>query len=191
VFAQDDWRVRPNLTFSYGLRYEWQTNIADHGDFAPRLGFAWAPGKAKNGRQKTVVRGGFGMFYDRVAETLIERALLLNGTTSFPIPSPIPDTFPNAPPLASLTLRRTAFIASIPRLRSDYLMQSAIGVERQLPRNTTVAVTYTNTRALHTASDRAHQHAASRHLHSRPALAACAPTASPPAISSSTNPAAS
>src|ERR1019366_6274935 len=30
VFAQDDWRLRPNLTFSYGLRYEWQTNITDH-----------------------------------------------------------------------------------------------------------------------------------------------------------------
>ena len=66
LFAQDDWRVRPNLTFSYGLRYEWQTNITDHGDFAPRMGFAWAPGNAKNGRQKTVIRGGFGMFYDRV-----------------------------------------------------------------------------------------------------------------------------
>src|ERR1039458_3070096 len=56
VFAQDDWRIRPNLTLSYGLRYEWQTNITDHGDFAPRLGFAWAPGSAKSGR-KTVVRG--------------------------------------------------------------------------------------------------------------------------------------
>ena len=45
---------------------KWQTNISDHGDFAPRIGFAWAPGSAKNGRQKTVFRGGFGIFYDRV-----------------------------------------------------------------------------------------------------------------------------
>src|ERR1039458_3623327 len=74
LFAQDDWRLRPNLTISYGLRYEWQTNITDHRDFAPRLGFAWAPGAVK-GRQKTVVRGGFGIFYDRVSDTLIEHAL--------------------------------------------------------------------------------------------------------------------
>ena len=149
VFAQDDWRIRPNLTVSYGLRYEWQTNIADHGDFAPRLGFAWAPGSAKNGRQKTVVRGGFGVFYDRVADTLIERALLLNGSNQLSYTLTNPDTFPNAPSPASLTLAQNSIYRLDPKLRSDYLMQSAIGVERQLPRNTTVAVTYTNSRALH------------------------------------------
>ena len=133
LFAQDDWRIRPNLTFSYGLRYEWQTNITDHGDFAPRMGFAWAPGNAKNGRQKTVVRGGFGMFYDRVGDTLIERALLLNGVNQLSYTLTNPDTFPNAPSLASLTLAQNSIYRLDPRLRSDYLIQSAIGVERQLP----------------------------------------------------------
>ena len=76
---QDDWRVRPNFTVSLGLRYEIQTNVTDYGDIAPRLGFAWAPGSAKNGRQKTVIRGGFGMFYDRIADSLTLRALQLNG----------------------------------------------------------------------------------------------------------------
>src|SRR5262249_25295352 len=65
-FVQDDWRLRPNLTISLGLRYEVQTLFGDHRDIAPRLGFAWAPGNPKNGRQKTVFRGGFGIFYDRV-----------------------------------------------------------------------------------------------------------------------------
>jgi outer membrane receptor protein involved in Fe transport len=45
LFVNDDWRARPNLTFSYGLRYEAQTNIGDHGDFAPRasccVGHRW------------------------------------------------------------------------------------------------------------------------------------------------------
>ena len=149
VFAQDDWRVRPNLTLSYGLRYEWQTNITDHGDFAPRIGFAWAPGSAKNGRQKTVFRGGFGMFYDRVNESLIKQAFLLNGINQLSYTVTNPDTFPNAPSLANLSPAQNSIYRLDPNLRSDYMIQSAIGVERQLPRNTTVAVTYTNTRALH------------------------------------------
>ena len=73
-FIQDDWRIKPNLTLSLGLRYEVQTLISDHKDIAPRLGFAWAPGNAKNGRQKTVIRGGFGIFYDRVSYGDFEQA---------------------------------------------------------------------------------------------------------------------
>ena len=150
AFAQDDWRLRPNFTLSYGIRYEWQTNINAHGDFAPRLGFAWAPGNPKNGRQKTVIRGGFGMFYDRVAESLIQRANLLNGVNQLSYTLINPDTFPNVPPLASLTPAQNSIYRLDPNLRSSYLIQTAIGVERQLPRNTTMAVTYTTTRALHT-----------------------------------------
>src|SRR5262249_4137368 len=69
AFVQDDWRVKPNLTLSLGLRYETQTNIHDWRDIAPRLGFAWAPGSGgRQGRAKIVIRGGFGMFYDRIVE---------------------------------------------------------------------------------------------------------------------------
>jgi hypothetical protein len=149
LFAQDDWRVKPNLTFSYGARWEWQTNINDHRDIAPRLGFAWAPGSAKNGRQKTVIRGGFGMFYDRVAESVIERAMLLNGVNQLAYTVTSPDTFPNPPSIAGLTPSQNSIYRLDPNLRSDYLMQGAIGVERQLPHNTTMALTYTMTRALH------------------------------------------
>ena len=66
VFVGDDWRLRPNLTLNLGLRYENQTNIHDPGDLAPRIGLAWAPGsRANNPRPKLVLRGGFGIFYDR------------------------------------------------------------------------------------------------------------------------------
>jgi hypothetical protein len=149
LFAQDDWRVKPNFTLSYGVRYEWQTNISDHKDWAPRLGFAWAPGSAKNGRQKTVIRGGFGMFYDRVSEGTIERAELLNGVNQLNYTVTNPDTFPLAPSIAGLTPSQNSIYRLDPLLRGSYLLQSAIGVERQLPHNTTMALTYTNTRALH------------------------------------------
>ena len=62
-FVQDDWRIKPNLTLSLGLRYEVQTQVDDHGDWAPRVGFAWAPGNGgKSGRQKTVIAAEQGYF---------------------------------------------------------------------------------------------------------------------------------
>jgi hypothetical protein len=149
LFAQDDWRMRPNFTLSLGVRYEIQNNVSDHGDYAPRVGFAWAPGTAKNGRQKTVIRGGFGMFYDRINESLTMQAWRLNGVNQLSYLVQNPDFFPNVPPLSTLTPQQNSIYRLDPRLRAGYSMQSAIGVERQLPWNTTFAVTYTNTRALH------------------------------------------
>ena len=81
MFVQDDWRLRPNLTVSTGIRYETQDNIRDHDDWAPRIGIAWAPFAKKNAPSKTVIRGGFGFFYDRFADNNVENALRNNGYT--------------------------------------------------------------------------------------------------------------
>jgi len=59
--------------------------------------------------------------------------------------------YPNIPSLKSLTASQNTINIVDPKLRADYSMQSAIGVERQLPHSTTVAVTYTNNRSLHLA----------------------------------------
>jgi hypothetical protein len=148
-WVQDDWRLRPNLTLSLGLRYEVQTNVSDYGDIAPRIGFAWAPGSARNGHQKTVIRGGFGMFYDRVSSNLVLNARRQNGVNQLSYVVDNPDFYPAIPALSSLTPRQNSIMRLDPGLRAAYSMQSAIGVERQLPRNTTFAITYTNTRANH------------------------------------------
>ena len=53
VFAGDDWRLRPNFTLNLGLRYETQTNISDHADFAPRVAFrvgAWRSEQSQSRR---------------------------------------------------------------------------------------------------------------------------------------------
>src|SRR6202042_1992774 len=64
AFVQDDWRIRPNLTINLGLRYELQTFTDSRTDFAPRVGFAWNP----RADGKTVIRGGFGIYYSQIVD---------------------------------------------------------------------------------------------------------------------------
>ncbi len=151
VFAGDDWRVRPNLTLSYGLRYETQTNIHDWRDFAPRIGIAWAPGSNKNARPKTVIRAGFGVFYDRFALSNTLAVLRYNGTVQQQYVITNPDFFPTIPPISSLAgFQPTQTVQQIStHLRAPYIMQSAVSIERQLPLNTTIAITYANSHGLH------------------------------------------
>jgi hypothetical protein len=162
VFAGDDWRVKPNLTLSLGLRFETQTNIHDWHDWAPRIGFAWAPGQSKNNpRPKTVFRGGFGIFYDRVSEQLTETAerfgylqqqYVLTQSAANPIPFDInPATGIPAPGLpAGLELLAPHTLELLDsHLHAPYILQEAVTVERQLPRNTTISESYVNSHGLH------------------------------------------
>ena len=148
-FIQDDWRVKPNLTVSAGLRYEVQTLVGDHKDWAPRLGFAWAPGSGANGRRKTVIRGGVGLFYDRIGLNLFETAALNNGVNQLQYTVYNPTFYPNIPALSTLSAGQNTISRIDSKLRADYSMQGALGVERQLPRNTTLAITYSFNRTVH------------------------------------------
>ena len=74
-YAQDEWKIRPGLTLNAGVRYDLQfleTISTDTNNISPRLGFAWSP--MASGR--TVVRGSFGLFYDRVPLRALANALL-------------------------------------------------------------------------------------------------------------------
>lgn len=151
-FVQDDWRYRPNLTLSAGLRYETQTNIHDKTDFAPRISFAYSPGGGANSQPKTVLRGGGGLFYDRFSENLVLTADRFNGVNQQQFIVQNPTFFTNNIPTISQlqasqspqTIRRIA-----PDLRTPYTMQAAFSVERQLPYSTTLSVSYIGTRTLH------------------------------------------
>ena len=147
-FVQDDWKVRPNLTLSLGLRYENQDNIESNLNFAPRLGFAWSPGGQ---RSKTVLRGGYGIFYDRVSENLTMTAERLNGVNQQQFTVQNPDFFPLIPTpdqLLAFAVPGTVYRLS-DSLQAPYTMQGVFSVERQLPRNLTVAASYINVRTLH------------------------------------------
>jgi len=152
VFVQDDWRVLPQVMVTAGLRYEVQNNIADRRNFAPRVGFAWAPGGRGQQQALTVIRGGFGMFYDRVGSNLTLDARRLDGVHQRQYLVPDPDFYPNIPPASFLSgnLRQEAIRTMDRSLRAPYTAQAALTIERQLPKNTTISLTYTNLRGVHT-----------------------------------------
>ncbi|MES1258421.1 MAG: hypothetical protein ABUS51_08320, partial [Acidobacteriota bacterium] len=152
LFVGDDWRIRPNLTLSLGLRYETQDNIGDHADWAPRLGFAWAPGgSSTTSGPKFVIRGGFGIFYDRFSEQNVLLAQRFNGKSQQQYVVLSPDTFPDVPSPGTLqSFSKTQTIHTISSsVQAPYVIQSALGLERQLPAHTTVAVNVINTHGLH------------------------------------------
>jgi hypothetical protein len=145
LFVGDDWRARRNLTVNFGLRYEGQTNIHDWLDFAPHLGLAWAPGRAAN--PKTVLRAGFGIFYQRfdIASALASERY--NGVVQQQYVVTNPDFFPLIPLISSLAAAsgsQQAVEKLSPNFRAPYLTESAAAIEHQLPRHTTVALTYVN-----------------------------------------------
>lgn len=120
VYLQDDWRIRPNFTLNYGLRYEYQTNADSKFNFAPRLGFAWSPGGGAQSTRppKMVIRGGIGVFYNRFSEGFSLTANRFNGANQiqYAIPEPIirdcptPTTCsPPRPPTAAEQAANPAF----------------------------------------------------------------------------------
>ncbi|HCC59400.1 MAG TPA: TonB-dependent receptor [Solibacterales bacterium] len=151
IFFQDDWRVKPNFTLSLGLRYELQNNISDWRDIAPRVGFAWSPDSHGGKPGKTVIRGGSGIFYDRVNNSLTLAALRFNGVTQQRYIVSDPLFFGDVPSIDQLNARvlPQTIQQKESNLRAPYLIQTAMGVERQLPHNTTVAVNFTVTRGVH------------------------------------------
>jgi Carboxypeptidase regulatory-like domain len=159
-YVQDDWRIRRNVTLSFGLRFESQDNIGDHADFAPRLGLAWGiGGGGENGSPKTVLRAGYGIFYDRFTYDLVLQQERLNGTIqqqfTFANPNFFLDSSGKAPPLSVLlSTQQLAAIAPTfyrpnPNLRTPYTMQTGLSLERQLTKYTNLAVTYLTSRGVH------------------------------------------
>jgi len=150
-FVQDDWRVIPSLTLSLGLRYEVQTNIHDTGHFAPRLGVAWGlgGGQGRLRQPKTVIRGGFGMFYDRFALAQVLNSERFDGQVQQRFVVPNPQFFIGSIPSDLSAFAQTTTYRIDPGLVAPRIIQSAIGVDRQLPKNISLSVNYTDSRGIH------------------------------------------
>jgi hypothetical protein len=143
LYAEDDWRIRPNITLSYGLRFESQNEINDHADWAPRLGFAWGIGGGGKAAPKTVLRAGFGIFYDRFNSSYVLEEDRLNGIRQAQFIFTNPDFFPNVVPTTTVN---PSVYAQTSHLRAPYVMQTAVSLERQVTKIANVSVSYLNSR---------------------------------------------
>jgi hypothetical protein len=176
VYVQDDWRYRPNLTLSYGLRYETQTNAHSRYDFAPRVAVAWSPGAANSARPpKMVIRFGTGFFYNRFNEGSTLTANRFNGVNVIQTFITEPADRLTSPTVAEQLLPNVASIYSIlnqfnpntvpsvtglpatqqtiwqvdPNLQAPTVFVAGTQVERQLPRNITMTVGFYNIHITH------------------------------------------
>lgn len=152
LFFQDDYKARQNLTLSYGLRFESQNRISDHADWAPRFSFAWAPGRNNGHPARTVIRGGYGWFFDRFGSTYVLQAIRENGINQQQYVVKNPSFHQEAPPpsaLAAASSVAPTVYQVAPGLKASVNMQAAIGVEHQFGRVATASVTYINSRGEH------------------------------------------
>ena len=152
AFFLDDWRVAPNLTLSFGLRYQAQTEVKDKLNLGPRVSFAWAPGAGASTKQPTtVIRGGVGIFYFSFSENLLLLTNRFNGFNQQQFIVDNPDFFGNVPSVPSLigaSLPQTIRHAD-DNLNQPYSIKGSISIERQFPRNTTLSVAYIYERDIH------------------------------------------
>ena len=171
AFIQDEWRLRPNLTFTMGLRYERQTNISSNYNFAPRVFFAWAPGgtsvgggpgaPASSSSPKMVIRGGMGVFYDRFGERATLLANRFNGSNQLDFrvfdQARLDETVftlngaTNVPTVESLTAFAAPQIVRqiAPNFQAPTFVMTAVNLERQLPSKFTMFLVAFNYRGKH------------------------------------------
>ena len=174
-YVQDTYRALPQLTLEMGLREDFQVYPQPQENpafpltgqypnqfrrLAPRLGVAWQP------VEKTVVRGGFGMFYTNMNGLNYRNAVISNGLTSQQYslsisPSGAPPnqqvpTFPNILSANSSPLQAPDISFVSPNFRAPYILQASLQIEREIAQNTTVAVGTTFNHGVHIISGSAY-----------------------------------
>jgi outer membrane receptor protein involved in Fe transport len=170
VFAQDEWRIKPNFTMSYGVRYENESIIHDVNNFGPRAAIAYDPFKTG----KTVIRAGAGIFYNRALLRTIDD-FTLGARQRFFDTDALVD--PATGKLMTATQRRAFIAANLrfpqklsadsalvrqfgvlnsgfsrrldPTLSIPESYQTNVGVERQIGKRLVFEANYTWNRGLH------------------------------------------
>jgi hypothetical protein len=160
VYAQDEWKLTPRFVLNFGVRYDLQfleTIRTDTNNISPRAGFAWTPSPSR----RTVIRGSFGLYYDRVPLRALANAILSAGnsanpanlrqlSTSLSTGQAGAPVFPNI--LGSLTLPPGILFNLTTmdrRMQNAYSEQGNLEIEHQLGEHAGVSIGYQHLRGLH------------------------------------------
>ena len=165
LYFQDDWKVKPGFGIGMGLRFEGQNRIHDRNDWAPRVAVAWSPRLHVGTAPKTIIRAGYGWFYNRFTvpnsfagsysgTPYIAQAIHNNGINQTGYIVQNPAFFdPNAPVPPSVLTSAATSRPSIQTIDKHFHaaldMQTGVGVDRQIAKGITANVTYLFTQGVH------------------------------------------
>jgi hypothetical protein len=166
VFVQDEWRVRPNFTLSAGLRFDNESILKDRDNLSPRVAIAWDPFGGKLFRSfkrfaqpgKTVVRAGFGLFYNRALLRTIDdfslgaSTLIVDSAITPAVLSAIrfPEPITGRSIIERFGIKETGFLRRVSDgLEIPYTLQTGMGIERQVSKNIVATADYVFTRGAH------------------------------------------
>lgn len=172
LYMQDDWKVTPKLTFNLGARYDLETlarppvrnpdpqlisrgldtstPVSDRNNIAPRAGFSYAFD------DKSVIRGGYGIFYSRTTGIMLGTAHSQNGIS-------VKNFSLNATQIATAGLVYPNVLSAAPAVGASpisiflfardyaqpYVQQGRLGYEREIMKNMSLSITYMFFKGVH------------------------------------------
>ncbi|PWT94251.1 MAG: hypothetical protein C5B55_02985 [Blastocatellia bacterium] len=143
-YVQDDYRVRKNLTISFGVRQELQNHVTDKFNLAPRLGFVWSPKKSGS----ITLRGGAGIFYDWLGSQTYEQTLRVDGQHQLDVLITHPG-YPNPLSGGVQTTLPPSIIQLDSQLSMPYIIQASFGMETNPFKRFRLTTNYTYQRGVH------------------------------------------